>query len=164
LDPNARAIFDAAKLGAINTKWSTEDNLLKADVNKSYPSVLVNNTDGYCTFSINDDFKPFVWNPEEDIPDGFFIIEKPIAFSWFPVPLKRVLYPTNLVKYSLNYGAISRDDISQWIQPTRVLRADLFKDATNTLFENVNADAARFWAFFSLGCLDATRTESTTRS
>jgi hypothetical protein len=187
LNPHARAIFDATKLGAVNTKWSDGKRLLKVDVHKSYPSVLVRNVHPFAVFSINDDFQPF--NPRLDmpkltesenidelleiicddprllaayLPDGFFIIKRPIEFPWMPVPLLRVNYPTEMVAYALSHGVIELSDITHWIKPTRVLPADHFKEATQVLFENVNSDAAKLIGVFYAGMLGKSTTKTYT--
>ena len=104
------------------------------DINKCYSKCI---TDPYENFIIYDyNAIPQKYSIEDELPLGLFFVKTNDTTLFH----KSNIYSTSIVKYGLNEGIIEHNDIEWFIEASRELRIDYFKDLFDTYKNDSNGD------------------------
>ena len=128
-------------------QWcSTDDipnNVVNIDISKSYPNILLNNTQEIPICSIHDTIEPF--NCKSDVRlCGEFYIDETILYNYkTPIKIEAGFNSSNLISYLVETLHMPVSQIKYKIVTKRALKPDTFREFIKYIFDNLPESEAK---------------------
>ena len=128
-----------------------DDQYKHFDICKSYPNVLINNTEPIPLCSIHDETEVFGGLDDLEQTGEFYIDEVVLDKKGCDLKKEAGFYSKNLVKYLVQVLNMDLSTIKYMIVTNRALKPDTFKSFTEYIFDNFEQKTARILANSFIG-------------
>ena len=152
---NTRQMLDEFYPRAL--QWCTTDDIpddvVNIDISKSYPNILLNNTQPIPLYSIHHVIEPF--NCKSDLRKcGEFYIDETVLHNYgTPLKIEAGFYSSNLVFYLVEVLHMPLSQIKYKIITERALKPDTFSNYIKYVFDNLPESEAKKLANSFIGDL-----------
>ena len=136
-------------------QWCTTNdipnNVINIDISKSYPNILLNNTQEIPIYSIPDTIEPF--NCKSDLRlCGEFYVDETILYNYkIPLKIEAGFYSSNLISYLVETLHMPVSQIKYKIVTKRALKPDTFREFIKYIFDNFPESEAKKIAVSYIG-------------
>ena len=128
-------------------QWCTPDDIpdgvVNIDIRKSYPSILLNNTQPIPVYTIHDVIEPFNCKNDLKLCGEFYIDETVLNNYGTPLIIEAGFYSGNLLLHLVDNLNMPLKQIKYKIVTQKALKPDTFKPLMEFIFDNFKEDEAK---------------------
>lgn len=136
-------------------QWCTTDDIpddvVNIDICKSYPNIILNNTQPIPVYTIHDVIEPFNCRNDLKLCGEFYIDETVLNNYGTPIILEAGFYSGNLISYLVDDLNMSPKKIKCKIVTKKALKPDTFKPLMEFIFKNFEESEAKKFANSFIG-------------
>ena len=127
------------------------DDVININISKSYPNVLLNNTQPIPLYAIHNTIEPF--NSKSDLNlTGEFYINETILYNYkTPVKIEAGFYSSNLISYLVDTLNMPLSQIKYKFIANKALKPDTFSEFFRYIFDNFPESEAKTIAVSYIG-------------
>jgi hypothetical protein len=133
-----------------------DEKLTSADIHRSYTSVLMNNTIPFAIDSAFDEITPFTFTSIDKLLPGEYYVANDYYMGKGTIYRPASFYPLVEVKYALEQGYITGEDITYAKIADRYIPADTFKTFASDMWHTMYNESKKIVNFY-IGCLGSTK-------